>query len=57
MVFTKKYVKRRAELAGSFAGGTAVSRAARGGIIEACLREPLEPGANGKMALCPYVLL
>jgi hypothetical protein len=33
----------------------AVSRAARRGIIEACLREPLEPGSNGKTALC-YVL-
>jgi hypothetical protein len=33
----------------------AVSRAARRGIIEACLREPLEPGSNGKTAL-RYVL-
>jgi hypothetical protein len=40
-----------------FTGLPAISQRTRRGIIEDCLREPLKPGSNDKIALCPLSLL
>jgi integrase len=40
-----------------FSSLPAVSQRTRRGIIEDCLREPLKPGSNDKIALCPLALL
>jgi integrase len=40
-----------------FTGLPAISQRTRRGIIEDCLREPLKPGSDDKVALCPLALL